>query len=280
MATPIGNLGDITLRALQALAQADVLACEDTRVTRKLLAAHGIERGPERPVIAYHEHNASEARPRILARLAAGESVALCSDAGTPLISDPGYKLVQAAIEAGHPVIPLPGPSSLLAALVVAGLPSDRFLFAGFLPAKSGARRRELETLAPIDATLVFLESTRRLPESLADMAEVLGPRPAVVARELTKLHEEARRAPLDELAESYAESGPPKGEAVVVVGPPDGSAPADVGRLDDLLTAALAESSLRDAVDRVASETSLPRRKVYQRALALTGPNRGAPQE
>lgn len=273
VATPIGNLGDITLRAIEALRTADLLVCEDTRVTRKLLTALGIDR----PLLAYHEHNAAEMRPRILARLAEGASVALCSDAGTPLVSDPGYKLVKAAVEAGHAVTALPGASAPLAALAVAGQPTDRFLFAGFLPARSAARRRELESLAGVPATLVILESARRLPESLADMAAVLGPRPAAVARELTKLHEETRRAPLDRLAADYAASGPPKGEVVVVVAPPAAPAEADEATLDALLTAALADDSLRGAVDRVAAETGLPRRRVYQRALVLRGP--GSPE-
>lgn len=266
VATPIGNLKDITLRALEALAQADVLVCEDTRVTRKLLAAQGIER----PLLAYHEHNAAEMRPRLLAELAAGAAVALCSDAGTPLISDPGYKLVRAAIEAGHPVTTLPGASAPLAALVVSGLPSDRFYFGGFLPPKSAARRRTLQALAELEASLLFLESARRLPATLADLAAVLGPRPAAVGRELTKLFEEVRRGRLSELAAVYAEEGPPKGELVIVVGPPEAGSGISAESLDARLRAALADASLRDAVDRVAAESGLPRRQVYQRALAL----------
>ena len=267
VATPIGNLKDITLRALEALAQADVLVCEDTRVTRKLLAAQGIER----PLLAYHDHNAAEMRPRLLAELAAGAAVALCSDAGTPLISDPGYKLVRAAIEAGHPVTTLPGASAPLAALVVSGLPSDRFYFGGFLPPKSAARRRALQAVAGLEASLLFLESARRLPATLADLAAVLGPRPAAVGRELTKLFEEVRRGTLSALAAAYAEEGPPKGELVIVVGPPEAGAAESAESLDRRLRAALAEASLRDAVDRVAAESGLPRRQVYQRALALS---------
>ncbi len=267
VATPIGNLKDITLRALEVLAGADVLACEDTRVTRKLLAAHGIER----PLLAYHEHNAGEMRPRLLAALAEGRSVALCSDAGTPLISDPGYKLVRAAVEAGHRVSPLPGASAPLAALVVSGLPSDRFYFGGFLPPKTAARRRALQALAGLEASLLFLESARRLPAALADLAAVLGPREAAVGRELTKLFEEIRRGSLAALAAAFAESGPPKGELVIVVGPPPAAPETAAEDLDAALRAALAEASLRDAVERVTAETGLPRRRVYQRALALS---------
>jgi len=266
VATPIGNLRDITLRALDALRGADVLVCEDTRVTRKLLAGHGISRS----LTSYHEHNAERMRPILLRRLEAGETVALLSDAGTPLISDPGYKLVRAALEAGIPVHSLPGPSAPLAALVVSGLPSDRFLFAGFLPAKAGARRQALAELATVPATLVLFESARRLPAALADMAKVLGPREAAVARELTKLHEEVRRATLDRLAAHYAEAGPPKGEVVVVIAPPGAREAVDAAELDAQLRAALGTSSLRDAVAAVAEATGLPRKQVYQRALAL----------
>lgn len=266
VATPIGNLKDITLRALEALQAADVLVCEDTRVTRKLLSAHGIER----PLLAYHEHNAAEMRPRLLAELAAGASVALCSDAGTPLVSDPGYKLVRAAVEANHAVTTLPGASAPLAALVVSGLPSDRFYFGGFLPPKSAARRRALQALAGIEASLLFLESARRLPAALADLAAELGPRQAAVGRELTKLFEEVRRGRLDALAAAFAAEGPPKGELVIVVGPPEAAAAESAESLDERLRKTLAGASLRDAVEQVTAETGLSRRRVYQRALAL----------
>ena len=268
VATPIGNLADISLRALEVLAKVDLIACEDTRTTRKLLTAHGIAAR----LTAYHDHNAARVRPKLMERLECGEAVALVSDAGTPLISDPGYKLVAAAAEANVTVTAVPGASAALAALTVAGLPSDRFLFAGFLPNKSGARRRTLAELAPVPASLVIYESARRLPASLADMAGVLGPRPAVVARELTKLHEEVRRGTLPALADHYGRAGPPKGEVVVVIGPPDpdSAAAPDAEVLDSQLRAALRRASLRDAVAAVAEASGLPRKQVYVRALEL----------
>ncbi len=271
VATPIGNLSDITLRALEVLSTANTLACEDTRVTRKLLRAYGLDR----PMTAYHEHNAERVRPRLIERLKNGESVALVSDAGTPLISDPGYKLVRAAVAEGLRVSVLPGPSAPLAALVVSGQPSDRFLYAGFLPAKRIARRKALMELSGISATLIFLESSRRLAAALEDMAQVLGARPAAVVRELTKLFEEVRRGDLADLAAQYRADGPPKGEIAIVVGPAEREAP-QAADLDRLLAAALEQASLRDAATRVAAETGVPRRKVYARALALGGRDRG----
>ena len=268
MATPIGNLKDVTLRALEVLAAADLIACEDTRVTARLLARHGIER----PLAPYHEHNAAEARPKLLALLAAGKRVALVSDAGTPLVSDPGYKLVRAALDAGAAVFPLPGPSAALAALAVAGLPTDRFLFAGFLPAKAKARADALAELAGVKATLVFYEAAPRLAESLAAMREALGDRPAAVARELTKLHEEVARGTLGALARRYGDAGPPRGEIVVVVGPPGEDAPVAEGDLDAALRAAMADMPLSEAAAAVAGALGLPRRTVYARALALRG--------
>ncbi len=265
-ATPIGNLGDITLRALEALAGADVIACEDTRVTRKLLDRYGIET----PLTPYHDHNAAEARPKILARLAAGESIVLVSDAGTPLVSDPGFKLVAAVREAGHVVTTLPGASSTLAALTVAGLPTDRFFFEGFLPPKEGARRTRIAELARIPATLVLFESGPRLGASLADLAEGLGPREAAVCRELTKLHEEVRPATLTELARHYASEAETRGEIVLVIAPPSDEAKPDAGELEALLRQALIRVSVKDAVSEVATATGLPRRDVYQRALSL----------
>jgi 16S rRNA (cytidine1402-2'-O)-methyltransferase len=273
VATPIGNLADISLRALQVLSSADAVACEDTRVTGKLVRAHGLKR----PLIAYHDHNAERVRPQLIERMKNGESVALVSDAGTPLISDPGYKLVRAAVAAGLPVTTLPGASAPLAALVVSGLPSDRFLYAGFLPAKGAARRKALGELAAVPATLVFLESARRLASALADMAERLGARPAAVTRELTKLYEEVRRGGLDELAAHYRAAGPPKGEIVVVVGPPEPGVTA-AAELDARLSSALEAASLRDAVAEVAAATGLPRRQVYARALALSGAEPAGP--
>jgi 16S rRNA (cytidine1402-2'-O)-methyltransferase len=265
-AVPIGNARDITLRALDVLAAADVVAAEDTRATRRLLAIHGIAR----PLVAYHEHNAERARPALLARLAAGGSVALVPEAGMPLISDPGYKLVREARGAGIRVTSVPGPSASLAALAVSGIPSDRFLFAGFAPPKAAARRALLAELAAVPASLVFFESPRRLAASLADMAAVLGPRPAAVTRELTKLFEEVRGGTLAELAAHYGAAGPPRGEVAVVVGPPLVGAPPADDALAEAIAAALEHSSLRDAAAEVAAATGLPRRQVYQRAVAL----------
>ncbi|HEX9490514.1 MAG TPA: 16S rRNA (cytidine(1402)-2'-O)-methyltransferase [Stellaceae bacterium] len=269
VATPIGNAADITLRALAVLRGADAIACEDTRVTAKLLARHGIAA----PLLAYHDHNAERMRPLLLERLRQGDAVALVADAGTPLVSDPGFKLVRAAIAEGLPVTTLPGPSAALAALVLSGLPSDRFLFAGFLPPKPAARRRTLAELGVVPATLIFFEGASRLAAALGDMAETLGDRPAAVARELTKLYEEVRRGSLRELAGHYAASGPPRGEVVVVVGPPPAEAPAMTeDALDAQLQAALAGMSLKDASATVAAATGLKRRDVYARALALAG--------
>ena len=217
VATPIGNLGDITLRALATLAGAGLIACEDTRVTRKLLDRYGIAT----PLTPYHDHNAPTARPRLLQRLAAGEAIALVSDAGTPLVSDPGFKLVCAAQEAGYAVTALPGASAPLAALASAGLPTDQFFFGGFLPPKQTARRARITELARIPATLLLFETGPRIAATLADLAQALGPREAALCRELTKLHEEVRRGDLVALAKSYAETGEPRGEIVLVIAPP-----------------------------------------------------------
>ncbi len=272
VATPIGNLKDITLRALEILQSVDLIACEDTRITGKLMKAHGIEA----PLTAYHEYNAARVRPRLIDAVKSGQAVALVSDAGTPLVSDPGYKLVQSAVAEGLPVTALPGASAALAGLTVSGLPSDRFFFAGFLPSKSAARKRALIELTAVPATLVVFESARRLAATLADMAEVLGPRPAAVARELTKLYEEVRRDPLDALAAHYRATGAPKGEVVIVIGPPEQTT-AEIGaaELDERLRAALGDASLRDAVAAVTRETGLKRQTVYARALELTAPGR-----
>jgi 16S rRNA (cytidine1402-2'-O)-methyltransferase len=264
VATPIGNLGDLSPRAIETLKTAAVVACEDTRVTGGLLHRFAIAT----PMLAYHDHNAERMRPQLLARLAAGESVALVSDAGTPLISDPGYKLVGACIAQGIAVVPVPGPSAPLAALMAAGLPTDRFYFGGFLPAKSKARREALAAVAALQATLVFFESPHRLAETLADMAAVLGERDAVVARELTKLHEEFRRGPLRALAAHYAAAAP-RGEIVVAVA----GAVADerpAVDIDAALREALANRSVRDAAEAVAALSGRPRREVYARALKL----------
>ena len=274
VATPIGNLRDITLRALEILGAADLVACEDTRVTRKLFDHYGLST----PLIAYHDHNAESARPKILEKLAAGGAVALVSDAGTPLISDPGYKLVRAATEAGHPVTAAPGASAALTALTVAGLPTDRFFFEGFLPAKEAARRARIGELARIPATLVLFESGPRLAATLADLAAGLGAREAAVARELTKLHEEVRRSDLGTLAADYAAGAETRGEIVIVIAPPAASAQPSAADIDALLQAALARTTVKEAVAEVAAATGEPRRAVYGRALALTKDRNGAP--
>ncbi|WP_022722754.1 16S rRNA (cytidine(1402)-2'-O)-methyltransferase [Rhodopseudomonas sp. B29] len=266
VATPIGNLGDITLRALETLAGVDLIACEDTRITHRLTERYGI-RAPLRP---YHEHNAAQARPKLLAHLAQGGSLALVSDAGTPLISDPGYRLVREAYDAGHSVHTLPGPSSVLAALALASLPTDRFFFDGFLPPKQGARRARLAELASIDATLVLFEAGSRIAASLRDLADTLGTRAAAVCRELTKLHEEVRRASLAELA-ATADTLDTRGEFVVVIGPPAADAGAiSNDALDQLLQDSLQRDSVKDAVAQVTELSGRPRREVYARALEL----------
>ncbi|WP_137042673.1 16S rRNA (cytidine(1402)-2'-O)-methyltransferase [Pseudolabrys sp. FHR47] len=265
VATPIGNLGDISLRALATLAAADLIACEDTRVTRKLTERYGIAT----PLTAYHEHNSDEALPKIIVRLDNGQTVALVSDAGTPLVSDPGYRLVRAAVEAGHNVTTVPGASSALAALSLSGLPNDRFFFEGFLPPKQAARQKRIAELASIPATLIVFETGPRLAASLADLAEGLGPREAAVCRELTKLHEEIRRAPLDTLASHYAGDAETRGEIVIVIAPPP-EQQTDDSDIDAMLREALARASVKDAVGEVASATGRARRDVYQRALEL----------
>jgi 16S rRNA (cytidine1402-2'-O)-methyltransferase len=264
VATPIGNLRDITLRALDVLAASNLIACEDTRITRKLLDHYGITT----PLTPYHEHNAAAARPKLLARLAEGASVALVSDAGTPLISDPGFKLVRAARDAGHMVTALPGPSAALAALASCGLPTDHFLFEGFLPAKPLQRRARIAELKRLPATLVLYEGGSRVAACLADLATEFGPRAAALCRELTKLHEEVRRGSLDELAAHYAGDAETRGEFVIVVAPPEPLAePMDI---DTLLRDALGRLSVKEAVAEIAAVTGQPRREVYQRALAL----------
>jgi 16S rRNA (cytidine1402-2'-O)-methyltransferase len=269
VATPIGNLGDISLRALAVLARADLIAAEDTRHSKKLLTHYGIAA----KLTPYHEHNAAKERPRLLARLRAGESVALISDAGTPLVSDPGYKLVREALDEGLAVTSIPGPSATLAALTSAGLPTDAFLFAGFLPPKQGARRARLAELAAVPATLIFFETAPRLAKSLADMAEVLGAREGAVARELTKLHETVTRGTLVELAAEFAQSDQLKGELVVLVAPPSANA---TEATDDKIVAALREAleteSLRDAVRSVTEKLNASRARVYELGLKLSG--------
>ena len=245
---------------------ADLVACEDTRVTRKLFDHYGLAA----PLIAYHDHNAEIARPKILDRLAAGGTVALVSDAGTPLISDPGYRLVRAAAAAGHAVSAAPGASAVLMALTVAGLPTDRFFFEGFLPEKSAARQTRIGELARIPATLVLFESGPRIAASLADLAAGLGAREAAVCRELTKLHEEVRRSDLETLARDYAAGAETRGEFVVAIAPPAAADQPSAADIDALLRAALARTSLKDAVAEVAAVTGEARRAVYSRALEL----------
>jgi 16S rRNA (cytidine1402-2'-O)-methyltransferase len=271
VATPIGNLRDITLRALDVLKNADLILAEDTRVTRKLLSAYGLSARVE----AYHEHNADVAGARAVAALDEGLAVALASDAGTPLISDPGQRLVAQAVEAGHRVIPIPGASALLAGLAGSGLPTGRFLFAGFPPVKSGARKEMFAELSDAAATLVFFETGPRLAESLADMAVVFGDRRAAIGRELTKMFEEFRRAPLGELAKQYALEPQPKGELVVMVAPPPeavGMSETQIenGGADADLRAALKTLSVREAAQQVAAKRDAPRRALYRRALSL----------
>ena len=265
VATPIGNLADLSLRAIHLLSLVDAVACEDTRVTGVLTRRFGIPT----PLTPYHEHNAAEARPKILARLSHGQAVALVSDAGTPLISDPGYRLVREAVEAGFAVIPLPGASAVLAALSVAGLPTDRFFFEGFLPPKQAGRQKRIAELSLIPATLVLFESGPRLGAALADLAAGLGPRMAAICRELTKLHEEIRRSDLAALAQNYAGDAETRGEIVIVIAPPADDVASAVD-LDELLRRALARVSVKDAVGEVALATGRPRREVYQRALEL----------
>lgn len=263
-ATPIGNLADMTHRAVAIMSKAELILCEDTRQTAKLCAAYGIDT----PRAPYHDHNGARARPGIIKKLQAGAVICLVSDAGTPLISDPGYKLVREARDAGIPVFPVPGASAAIAALSAAGAPSDQFFFAGFLPAKAGAREKMLTSLARIDATLIFYETAPRLPETLAAMSAAFGVRRAVVAREITKLHEEFREGDLADLATAY-EASPVKGEIVIVVFPPqeEAAAAADV---DAFIEGALAEMSVKEAASAAADAFSIPRKEAYARALRL----------
>ncbi len=266
VATPIGNLGDITLRALSVLARADAIACEDTRHTKKLTSHYGIRT----PLIAYHDHNAERARPKLLSRIAAGDAVALVSDAGTPLISDPGHKLVREALESGLIVSSLPGPSAALAALTSAGLATDRFIFEGFLPPKQGARRKRIEALADLSATLVFYEAPSRLMATLTDMAEIMGDREAAVAKELTKIHERVERGLIGDLSARFADDTARKGEFVILVSPATKAEISDE-TIRRQLEDALQSMSARDAVRYVTDMLEIKRGRVYQIALALT---------
>ena len=264
VSTPIGNLRDVTLRALEVLSKADLVLAEDTRVTSKLLGAYAIRSRLQR----YDDHAGEAVRPKVLARLREGARIALVSDAGSPLVSDPGYRLAMEAIAQGAAVIPIPGASAVLAALATAGLPTDRFLFAGFPPPRSAARRAFLAELEPVRATLVLFEGASRLGESLADMAAVLGPRPAAVARELTKLHETVVRGPLDQLAADPALAAP-RGEVVVLVGP-GREAEVSAAVAEAALKEALARLGPADAASEVARATGLKRRELYRRAVEL----------
>ncbi|MBX9463792.1 MAG: 16S rRNA (cytidine(1402)-2'-O)-methyltransferase [Aquamicrobium sp.] len=267
VATPIGNLGDITIRALETLAAADIVACEDTRVTRVLLDRYGIRRR----TTAYHEHNAAEAGPKLVEAVLAGKSVALVSDAGTPLVSDPGFRLVGDVVEAGGRVVPIPGASALLTALTASGLPSDTFLFAGFLPVKAGQRKTRLEELRAVPATLVFYESPRRLADCLAAMAEVLGDREAAIGRELTKTFEEMRRGALAALAQAYAGEDTPKGEVVICVAPPQEAA-STVEDVDALLLSLAGEMGASRAAGEAAKMTGARKADLYRRLMELKG--------
>ncbi len=266
VSTPIGNLADISLRALATLARADMVFCEDTRHSRKLFSHFGIPRELD----AYHDHNAAKERPRIIARLCAGQSVAMISDAGTPLISDPGNKLVREARESGVAVYAVPGASAALAALASAGLPTDRFFFEGFLPPKQTARRKRLDALKFVPGTLVFYEAPSRLEAMLDDLAEILGARDGVVAKELTKLHESIVRGQLDELAGKAVEELGNKGEFVVLAGPPAAEEVTDSDITQALESALREEDSFRDAVQNVTGALGVARNRVYKLALAL----------
>ena len=269
VSTPIGNLGDFSPRAIEFLENADILACEDTRMTKKLLRLSGRQTAAK--FMPYHDHNGHIMRPKLLTAIANGLNVALVSDAGTPLVSDPGYKLVAAAHERGFTVTAIPGPSAVLAALTCAGLASDRFLFAGFIPQNNNRARKAFAEFADLPVTSIWFESPRRLVNSLSIMVEVFGPRLGVVARELTKLHEELHRAPLDILAEKFAHQTVPRGEIVLLV---EGAKPLNSDFDDKVLRTMLAKQmlnrSLRDAVIDVAEISGQSRRKIYQLAIEI----------
>ncbi len=268
VATPIGNLADITLRALETLKAADIIACEDTRTSRTLLSHYGISA----KLISYHDHNEAAATETLLAALAEGKRVALISDAGTPLLSDPGARLVQAAVGAGIRVTPLPGASALLAALTIAGLPAGQFYYAGFLPVKEGARAEALRALLHLPVTLVFYEAPHRLLETLEAMRQVLGPRNAAVARELTKLHEQCVRGTVPELLQHFSANAP-RGECVILVAGATTQAMDDTA-IDNALRDALRRSKTKEAAAEVASISGRPKAEIYARALALRQPD------
>lgn len=271
VATPIGNLQDITLRALDVLKMADLIVCEDTRVTGKLLSAYGINK----PTLSYNDHNGEERRPKIMEMLRDGKHVALVSDAGTPLVSDPGFKLARDVLAEGIYVTALPGASSVLSALCLSGLPSDRFFFAGFLPAKQEARAKEIASLAAIPSTLILFESAKRLSETLGALQKGLGNRQAAVVRELTKLYEETKRGTLEDLVRYYNESGEPKGEIVLVIAPPVAESASD-SDIESKLTLLLSSHGVKEAASIVAEETGRPRKEIYSLALSLLGKHAG----
>lgn len=266
VSTPIGNLGDISDRAVKTLKSADIVACEDTRVTAKLFSLLGISA----PLTPYHEHNADKVRPALMKRLKNGETVALVSDAGTPLVNDPGYRLVQDCIAENVYVTAVPGASAVLTALQLSGLPCHRFLFSGFLPVKSAARKKELKELSTVNSTLIFYEAPQRIVETLDDMLDVLGDRRIAVARELTKRFEETLRAPLSQVIANYRKNGVPKGEFVLVVAPPDKEEKIGEEKLKEILVSALQKMSLKDAVAQTVKMTGLNKKQVYETALAL----------
>ncbi|MEP3655751.1 MAG: 16S rRNA (cytidine(1402)-2'-O)-methyltransferase [Litorimonas sp.] len=265
VATPIGNLRDMTLRAIDVLGGADRVLAEDTRQTGKLFEAFDISA----KLTAYHDHNAAARIPQVMGWLDEGQAVALVSDAGTPLVSDPGFKLVRAAVAAGHDVFPLPGASAVLAGLVKSGLPSDKFLFAGFLPAKSAARKRELETLKAVPATLIFFETGPRIKACLTDMTDVLGERDVVLTRELTKRYEEARHGSFEDLIESVTDD-PPRGELVLLIGPPDEDSSWNEDRVKSALERIIPEDGVKRASAQVAEMSGWAKRDVYALALSL----------
>ncbi len=269
VATPIGNLKDISLRAIDILQLADLILCEDTRVSKKLLAHYGIHK----PTLSYNDHNGEERRPEIFTALENQQRVALISDAGTPLVSDPGYKLVREVIERGFYVTTLPGASSVMSALCLSGLPTDRFLFAGFLPAKNEACRKEIQSLASVDATLVVFESARRLLDTLPLLHEILGDRNAAVVREITKLFEETKRGTLSKLIAYYADNGEPKGEVVIVIGAPL-QQEATAESIEAKLALLLQSHSVKEAAAILAENTGKPRKELYALALKMMDKN------
>lgn len=269
VATPIGHLDDLSVRAARTLETADIIACEDTRTTRKLISL--CQLSVHAKLLAYHDHNGPKMRPVLIAAMQEGKTVALVSDAGTPLVSDPGFKLVAACHDAGIPVTSIPGPSAPIVGLSLAGLPSDKFAFQGFVPSATGAARRAISETVQQNMTHIWFESAKRLPATLQLMSDIYGNRLAVIARELTKLHEEVVRAPLTELAAKFAVSGPPKGEIVLLIAGPDaGTSSANSEDIDELLKDALSRASLKDAVQEVATITGQSRKIVYQQALAI----------